>query len=162
MSADVRVLFRELAGVPPARREDHYARQAVPSVIRAEVESLLRFDETPDGSMTDVVGSAAEQFLLSDAPVSQGDRCGPYRLLRLLGNGGMGAVYLAERADGEVEQCVAIKFVRIGVALPSFRERFLRERQILASLNHPGIARLLDAGRIGSQPYLVMEYVDGI
>src|SRR5215475_4113343 len=73
----------------------------------------------------------------------------------------MGAVYLAERADGEVEQKVAIKFVRAGEDLPSFRARFLRERQILASLNHPGIARLLDAGHSAGQPYLVMEYVEG-
>src|SRR5262249_19884036 len=81
--------------------------------------------------------------------------------VQLLGNGGMGAVYLAERADGELEQRVAIKFLRIGADLPSFRGRFLRERQILASLNHAGIARLLDAGHSAGQPYLVMEYVDG-
>jgi serine/threonine protein kinase len=73
----------------------------------------------------------------------------------------MGDVYLAERADGEVQQRVAIKFLRTGSLLPSLRSRFLRERQILAGLNHPGIARLLDVGHKDGQPYLVMEYVPG-
>ena len=74
----------------------------------------------------------------------------------------MGAVFLAKRADGEVEQRVAIKFVRSAAEETTFRDRFLRERQILASLSHPGIARLLDAGHTaGGQPYLVMEYIDG-
>lgn len=87
--------------------------------------------------------------------------CGPYRLVRLLGKGGMGDVYLAERADGEVEHQVAIKFLRSGSLLPSLRSRFLRERQILAGFNHPGIARLLDVGHKNGHPYLVMEYVPG-
>jgi serine/threonine protein kinase len=88
---------------------------------------------------------------------------GPYRVIRPLGTGGMGAVYLAERADGEVEQRVAIKVVRSGVNLSAFQGRFVRERQILASLNHPGIARLLEAGHAADgTPYLVMEYIDGL
>jgi serine/threonine protein kinase len=75
----------------------------------------------------------------------------------------MGAVYLAERTDGELEQRVAIKVVRSHADLPAFQERFLRERRILASLNHPGIARLLDAGHTAdAQPYLVMEFIDGV
>src|SRR5262249_10289439 len=88
-------------------------------------------------------------------------RYGPYVLVRLLGRGGMGAVFLAQRTDGEVEQRVAIKFVPAADA-PVFRDRFLQERQILASLEHPGIARLLDAGHTArGHPYLVMEYVHG-
>ena len=90
-------------------------------------------------------------------------RCGPYRLLRLIGNGGMGSVYLAERADGEVEQRVAVKLLRYGMDDPAFHRQFLQERQILATLNHPAIARLLDAGHTADgQPYLVMEYIDGV
>src|ERR1035438_6200450 len=74
----------------------------------------------------------------------------------------MGSVYLAERTDGEINLRAAIKFVR-AVGSATFHQRFFRERQILAGLNHPGIARLLDAGHTASaQPYLVMEYVDGI
>ena len=162
MSEDVRVLFRELAGLAPFDRENCYARQQVPTVVRDELESLFSFDSNSGDSITAVVRGAAEDFLLSSAPVDGERRCGAYRLIRLLGNGGMGAVYLAERADGEVEQQVAIKFLRAGQDLPSFRSRFLRERQILASLSHPGISRLLDAGNSAGHPYLVMELVDGM
>jgi serine/threonine protein kinase/tetratricopeptide (TPR) repeat protein len=162
MDQDVRVLFQKLADLSPTEREEYYVRQNVSDATRAEVESLLTFDdETPNDSVSVLVGSVAGQFLESDPPVAEGGRCGPYRLVRLLGHGGMGAVYLAERADGELEQRVAIKFLRAGAHSPSLHERFLRERQILASLNHPGIARLLDVGHTGGQPYLVMEYVDG-
>ena len=161
MNEDLKVLFHKLADLSPGQREAFYRQRHVPAAARAELESLLIFDETGDDSLTGLVGSAAEQFLLSNAPVSEDGRCGPYRLVQLLGNGGMGAVYLSERADGELEQRVAIKFLRAGPDLPSIRGRFLRERQILASLNHPGIARLLDVGHIGGHPYLVMEFVDG-
>src|SRR5215467_6354136 len=161
MSENVRALFAEFAGVNTTRRQDSYARRQVPAAVRAELESLLAFDALDEHPITGMVRGAAEQILLADAPVSSEGRCGAYRLVRLLGNGGMGAVYLAERADGEVEQEVAIKFVRGGQDLPSFHGRFLRERQILASLNHPGIARLLDAGHSEGQPYLVMEFVEG-
>ena len=75
----------------------------------------------------------------------------------------MGSVYLAERADGEVEQRVAIKLIGPRRSEPTFVDRFLRERQILATLSHPAIARLLDVGRTDDgQPYLAMEYVDGV
>jgi tRNA A-37 threonylcarbamoyl transferase component Bud32 len=156
----VRVLFHEVAELPPTERRREYTRRRVSQTIRSEVESLLSFDETLSGHMDGVVGSAAEHMLLAGAPVEDG-RCGPFRIVRLLGNGGMGAVYLAERADGELQQQVAIKFLRPDADAPMLRERFLRERQILASLNHPGIARLLDAGHSAGRPYLVMEYVDG-
>jgi serine/threonine protein kinase len=161
LSGSVRELFAELADLNTAQREDSYARRRVPAAVRAEVESLLAFDAANDHPITGVVRGAAEQFLMADAPVTPEGRCGAYRLVSLIGNGGMGAVYLAERADGEVEHQVAIKFVRAGRDLPSFHARFLRERQIMASLNHPGIARLLDAGHSEGFPYLVMEYVEG-
>ena len=86
----------------------------------------------------------------------QESQCGPYRLGRLLGSGGMGAVYLGERSDGEIQQKVAIKLLRAGAGGPGRRERFLQERQILANLDHPSIARVIDAGHAGDgQPYLV-------
>jgi serine/threonine protein kinase len=89
--------------------------------------------------------------------------CGPYRLVRLLGSGGMGEVYLAERSDGEIQQKVAVKVLRAGANRHAWCDRFLKERQLLASLNHPSIARVIDAGHsAGGQPYLVMEYVDGL
>src|SRR5439155_64042 len=86
-----------------------------------------------------------------------------YRLIRRLGSGGMGEVYLAERDDGEIQQQVAIKMLRAGADRPAWQERFLRERQLLSYLNHPSVARLFDAGHTESaQPYLVMEYVEGV
>jgi tetratricopeptide (TPR) repeat protein len=90
-------------------------------------------------------------------------RIGPYEIDRLLGRGGMGAVYLAHRADGEFAQKVAVKIIGLPFELDVLRERFRQERQILAGLNHPNITRLLDGGVTGDgQLYLVMEYVNGV
>ena len=87
---------------------------------------------------------------------------GPYRLLRELGRGGMGVVYLAERADGQYRRRVAIKLLRSSPDTEDLHRRFLAERQILASLNHPNIAQFLDGGVADDHlPFLVMEYVDG-
>src|SRR5687768_10968338 len=92
----------------------------------------------------------------------EGQRLGPYRIERKLGTGGMGDVYLAERADEEYQQRVAIKLVRAGVYSAQVQSRLRMERQILARLEHPNIARLLDGGRApDGTPYLVMEYIDG-
>lgn len=90
-------------------------------------------------------------------------RIGPYRLLEQIGEGGMGRVYLAERADGEYEQRVALKLVHLDEDETQLLPRFYQERQALAQLAHPNIARLLDGGVTESgQPYLVMEYIDGL
>jgi serine/threonine protein kinase/Tfp pilus assembly protein PilF len=91
-----------------------------------------------------------------------GDRIGPYRVLRTLGAGGMGEVYLAERADAQFEQQVAIKVVYGGALSRSVQSRLKMERQILAQLDHPNIAHLLDGGELpDGSAYIVMEYVDG-
>ncbi len=105
-----------------------------------------------------------ERLLAAAAEPAMRERVGPYRLVRLLGRGGMGEVYLAERDDGEYRGQVAIKLLAGGAgSCGGERERRLRrERQILASLRHPGIATLYDGGITDDgQPYLVMEYVDG-
>jgi len=87
---------------------------------------------------------------------------GPYRVVRELGRGGMGAVYLAERADGQFEQQVALKLIKRGMDSEEIHRRFLAERQILARLSHPNIARLLDGGvSADGRPYFAMEYVEG-
>ncbi len=86
-----------------------------------------------------------------------------YRVISLLGVGGMGAVYLANRSDGEFEQVVALKVIKSGISSASILRRFYGERQILASLDHKNIAHLIDGGTTkDSLPYLVMEYVDGV
>src|SRR5580693_2270007 len=92
-----------------------------------------------------------------------GDRIGAYRVLRTLGAGGMGEVYLAERADAQFEQQVAIKVVHGGALGTGMHSRLKLERQILAQLDHPNIAHLLDGGSLpDGRAYIVMEYVDGI
>jgi serine/threonine protein kinase len=162
MNQQVRQLFHELADVPAPERERILAGRGLAPDVRAELESLLSFDRDGDDSLTSSVSSVAESAL-RDLDADQLGECGPYRLVRLLGSGGMGAVYLGERSDGEIQQRVAVKLLRAGADRPAWRDRFLRERQLLAWLNHPAIARLLDAGHLpGGQPYLVMEYVDGV
>src|SRR5579863_9922874 len=91
------------------------------------------------------------------------ERVGPYEIDRLLGRGGMGSVYLAHRVDGQFDQKVAIKLIDLPVGSHLFRERLRQERQILAALQHPYIARLLNGGVTeDGLPYLAMEYVEGM
>ena len=106
--------------------------------------------------------AAGESGVVSLSESLEGQPLGRYRILRKLGSGGMGDVYLAERADNEYQQRVAIKIVRGGLFSPQMQGRLRMERQILATLQHPNIARLLDGGRApDGTPYLVMEYIDG-
>ena len=100
--------------------------------------------------------------MTEESALALGDRVGPYRVIQELGRGGMGIVYRAERADGEFAQVVALKLVRRGVDGDDTTVRFRRERQILARLEHPSIARLLDGGlHTDGRPYFAMELVDG-
>ena len=115
-------------------------------------------DVVPDDPAVGAADDSAPASPLAPQP----KRLGPYRILRELGRGGMGVVYLAERADGQFEQQVAIKLLPAGVS-HGLLDRFLAERQILARLEHPAIARLFDGGLSAEgSPYFVMEYVDGI
>ncbi len=159
--ASVRQLFRDLVDVPGEEREKIFAQRQVPHDLRAEVESLLSHDSASEKTFVCRVSDVMEEALLwAHGPGS--DICGHYQLIRLLGRGGMGAVYLAERRDGEIQQKVAIKLLRADAARPAWRDRFLTERQLLAYLNHPSIVHLLDAGHTADgRPYLVMEYIDG-
>ena len=92
---------------------------------------------------------------------SPGELCGAWRLQEVIGVGGMGEVWLATRADGLYQAKAAVKFLRTDGDAERFEARFAQERALLARLNHPGIARLIDAGRLFGQPFLVLEYVDG-
>jgi serine/threonine protein kinase len=162
MDEQVRLLFHELADLPARERERILAERQIAPGLRAEVESLLSFDSTGDSHLTTCVSGAAEKVLESVAGNSL-PSCGPYRLVRLLGRGGMGEVYLGMRTDGEIEQAVAVKLLRADGHRLEWRDRFLKERQLLASLNHPSIVHVMDAGRTGDdRPYLVMEYVEGV
>jgi len=121
-----------------------------------------------DGALTvagDIVpgGDGAALVAGAAAGVRVGARVGPYRLLRQIGRGGMGTVYLAERDDAEFRKRVALKVVRRGMDTDDILLRFRYERQILASLEHPNIARLYDGGATpDGRPYLVMEYIEGV
>jgi eukaryotic-like serine/threonine-protein kinase len=134
------------------------------TALRDEVESLLRADSTGEATFGAAVKTALkkEAASLLDGPRIEGSRLGAYRLIREIGRGGMGSVYLASRADQEYESNVAIKLVRPGFDTDFVLRRFRRERQILARLHHPNIGRLFDGGSTEKQiPYLVMEYVQG-
>jgi serine/threonine protein kinase len=155
--------FLAAADLEPAAR-DAYLRDACgdDGDLRGEVDALLRAELTPDNAIPSAVSSAAQDFAEHLASSRVGERVGAYRLIDVIGHGGMGTVYLAERADDAYRARVAIKFVRGVHAAPDLARRFVAERQILADLNHPGIARLLDGGTtVDGTPYLVLEYVDG-
>lgn len=161
MTDQVRVVFREVADLTPAERQRVYAERGIEASVQAEVESLLGFDSANLGSLTECVSAAAGE-LLHSAGGRQPLFCGRYRLIQLLGSGGMGAVYLAERNDGEIRQRVAVKLLGSSGQSAARRARFLEERELLASLHHPSIVHVIDAGHTeDGQPYLVMEYVDG-
>jgi len=123
--------------------------------LAADLAGLLALEEEGDDFLS--------QPLIAPLPGARPDAViGPYKLDRLLGEGGMGQVWLASRADGLYQRRVALKLLRPGLADPNLRLRFTRERQILARLGHPHIARLLDAGiSSDNQPYLALDYVEG-
>jgi serine/threonine-protein kinase len=124
--------------------------------LRAEVAALMRAHERAHGVLD---ASAAAWARPDDEALTA---AGPYRIVRELGRGGMGTVYLAERDDGQFARTVAVKVLRRGLDADDVVRRFVAERQILATLQHPHIARLLDGGVAGDgRPYFVMEYVDG-
>lgn len=125
--------------------------------LRREVDSLLAAYEKADGFLEHPVFSLLGREL---GNISEGSIIDRYRLVRLLGDGGMGTVYLAARGDDEFQQLVAIKLLRWKVD-KELVQRFRAERQILAQLNHPNIARLFDGGTIEGRPFFVMEYIDG-
>ncbi len=139
--------------------------------LRGTVERMLAVSLDEDGLLREgdlhqdgVLAEVANDWdpTAADATGKAGDRVGPYRLIEQLGSGGMGVVWLAERADGTFEQQVALKLVHGGIGAGALAERLVRERQVLARLEHPGIARLLDGGvDERGQPWFAMELVEG-
>src|SRR5215831_1486881 len=111
--------------------------------------------------MIDPTLERAADATSSDGPTRVGDRVGPYELIGHLGNGGMGSVYRARRADGHFDQEVAIKIMRRGMDSELILRRFSAERRILGGLDHPNICRMLDGGSSDDGlPYFVMELID--
>jgi serine/threonine protein kinase len=164
-----RALFEQLVEVPQAEWEARLQALCPDDAgVREEALSLLRADAQEAASTAlsdrapDLLAAAAEQEERLAIDRLAGTRAGPFRLVRELGRGGMGQVWLAERADGEFAQQVAIKLVRSGWDAGELLARFRAERQILASLVHPHIAHLVDGGVTpDGKPWLALEYVDG-
>lgn len=126
--------------------------------LRREVESLL----ASEAEIGDFIETPVFRIRGEAEPLPAGQRIGAYRIVREIGRGGMGSVYLAERADEEFDQQVAIKVVRRGMDTEEIVRRFRSERQILAHLDHPNIAKLFDGGTTeDGRPYFVMEHVLG-
>ena len=159
----IRRIFHEAVDLPPGERGDFVLRAAAgDESLRIEVESLLAshdsaasFIEPPSDQVKAIVPD-------EDTADQIGRRVGSYKIVREIGRGGMGSVYLGARADDEFSKRAAIKLIRTGMNTDYVVRRFLSERQILANLDHPNIARLLDGGtNEDGLPYFVMEYVEG-
>jgi len=163
MTPQVESLFHELADLTFEQRAEHYALHNVVQEVRDELERLFSYDKSTSAPMKDAIGHVAGRMAAElEETIRPGSRFGPYRLIELLGKGGMGAVYHAERVDGELTQEVALKIVRASMLSESMLLRFRNERQILAKLEHPNIARLFDGGTSDDGlPYFVMEYIRG-
>ncbi len=158
MRPEVAELFNKLVDLSPEARALYLTEHPVDADTLREAEELLAHDTEIDSLRQSIALTAAHAFRRMDAT---GARCGAFRLVSVIGRGGMGVVYLAERVDGEVTQRAAVKLLHPGWS-EIHRERFLQEREILAALTHPNIAHLLDAGRLDDgQPYFAMEYVEG-
>ncbi len=132
--------------------------------LRAEVERLLESCDRAEHLLAKPAPEMCPALFATPLPAgpAPADRIGPYRIVGEAGRGGMGVVYLADRADEQFEQRVALKLIRRGFDEPHLVRRFFEERQILASLNHPHIARLADGGLTSDGlPWFAMEYVEG-
>lgn len=144
----------------PTDSRSHWLANLGPeySELLPTLRQLLAFQESAGKDFLETIARIED----SSSSLCPGQRLGPFRILSSIGRGGMGVVYCAERDDGKFEQRVAIKVVSGGLSSPAIVERFQREYRILAGLDHPNIARLLDAGTTEEGlPYFVMEYVEG-
>ncbi|MDQ4123357.1 MAG: protein kinase [Acidobacteriota bacterium] len=132
------------------------------AALRAEVEELLRFEGKSEDFIEEPAFDFAVGLIAEDERLPAEKQIGNYHIVREIGRGGMGAVYLAERTDGLFEQRIALKIIKRGMDTDAILKRFTMERQILANLDHPNIARMLDGGTTADGlPYFVMEFIEG-
>ena len=157
----IQSLFQSTAEIDPADRARWLnAECGDDAQLFADVTAMVEEDAACRSMLDRDRADLASQVLGGSPPELDAARFGPYRLVRLLGEGGAGVVYLAEREDLQTQ--VAIKFLRDAWLSPARRERFTNEQRTLAQLSHPSIARLYDAGTLDAgTPWFVMEYVDG-
>jgi len=157
----VQALFHLVVALPPAERADRLREACGEPELAAEVLALLEEDERAPEAPPPDLARLASGFLTADGAALPRVDFGPYRVRTLLGEGGMGVVYLAERAD--LGSLAAIKVLRDAWLSPARRERFAAEQRTLAQLDHPSIARLFDADSLpDGTPWFVMEYVEGV
>jgi eukaryotic-like serine/threonine-protein kinase len=162
----IETLFHEALEVEPVRRVSWlHARCGTDRELLEELKSLLEHQKPAEDELGRLVQVAAESLapeMARNAGPGIGDQIGPYHLIKEIGRGGMGVVFLAARTDPQFFQTVAIKVLKREFGASVLASRFLRERQILATLNHPNIARVLDGGSTeAGTPYLVMEFISG-
>jgi serine/threonine protein kinase/tetratricopeptide (TPR) repeat protein len=159
----IQALFEEIADSHPAERAARLASSCGDDTdLRISVESLLISDQRTEDPLVNAIGEAAESLLVEHQDRLLGTRIGAYRIVSILGHGGMSTVYRGERDDSQYQQTVAIKVLHYSTLHPRLRSRLHSERHILATLDHPAIARLIDSGELeDGTPYLVMEHVDG-
>jgi eukaryotic-like serine/threonine-protein kinase len=159
----IQSLFEQLIDTGENERAVHLTRACGNDVdLRSSVESLLKSDARREDPLLHAIGEAAESLLEDHQDRLIGTRVGPYRVVSILGHGGMSTVYRGERDDSQYQQTVAIKVLQHATLHPRLRSRLHSERHILATLDHPSIARLIDSGDLeDGTPYLVMEHVDG-
>jgi len=156
----VQELFDRAVDLPTGQRETFLREQcAGDELLYSEVLSLIAADNLQHSFLDE---QAMDLFEVRSIEHSEGQLVGPYRLIRKIAAGGMGLVFLAERIDGQYTQRVALKLIKRGMDSDEIIRRFTAERQILANLSHPNIARLIDGG-LSSEgvPWFSMEYVDG-
>jgi non-specific serine/threonine protein kinase/serine/threonine-protein kinase len=158
----IRLLFERTLELPPEERAAFLEQASTDDLdLRNQVQRMLIFDEKGESPIDRPAVAAALGFADVDLSNLRGRRIGPYLIEDQIGFGGMGVVYRASRVDSTFQKQVAIKLLHSIVGAEIMRH-FQQERQILASLDHPNIARLLDGGRTeDGLPYFVMEYVDG-
>jgi serine/threonine protein kinase len=161
----IKAIFYSALEAPPSERAAFLNEACgADAELRREVESLIASHDDAGDFIEAPAARSITQPEAEDATASVvGERIGPYQVIRQLGQGGMGVVCLAVRADDQYRKRVAIKLVRRGMNTDFIIRRFRHERQILASLDHPNIARMLDGGATAEGlPYFVMEYIEGL
>ncbi len=161
---EVKEIFYAALELPSAQRRSFIENKDLDDDLRVEVEALLASSDEAESFIEAPALTRVANLVTAEKSASYiGKQIGSYKIEREIGKGGMGAVYLAKRADQEFDKKVAIKLIKRGFDTDEIIERFRAERQILAALEHPNITRLIDGGSTDDGlPYLVMDYVEGL
>jgi len=161
---EVKEIFNAALDLPPEARHSFVEKRCADAKLREEVQILLASSDEAENFIEDPAFTRVSHLVTAEKmPSYIGKQLGAYKIEKEIGKGGMGAVYLARRADQEFDKKVAIKLIKRGFDTDEIIERFRHERQILAALEHPNITRLIDGGSTEDDlPFLVMDYVEGL